>query len=139
MTRKRRTEIHSSSSNITREEYTSLRIFEGFSSGISLTLTLPRVDFENLLSVCLKTSSFEESTSETSRSSGREEDHGLRFGSVSLDLVFEDRKSRREEVVERRRGDEVLRNVFVGVLFLRRNGRDESVVRKKGEGSDLVN
>lgn len=58
---------------------------------------------------------------------------------MSLNFVFEDRKSRREEVVDRGRGDEVLRNVFVGVLFLRRDGRDESMVREKGEGSDLMN
>lgn len=97
------------------------------------------MNLKDLLSVGLKTSSFEESSSETSGSSSREEDHGFRIGTVSLDLIFENSERRREEVIEGRRGNEVLRNVFVSVLLLGRNGRDESMVREKGEGSDLMN
>jgi hypothetical protein len=58
---------------------------------------------------------------------------------VSFDLVLDNCKSRREEVVEGRRGDRVLRYMLVSVLFLGRNSRYEFVIREESEGSDLVN
>lgn len=134
----RLTEIHSSCGNITREEYTSLDVLESLGCSVSLPLTLPRVNLKDLLSVCLKSGTLEEGSGESRSTSSREENHRFRVGPMSLDFVLENGESRREQVVDRRRSDRVLRYVLVRVLFTRIDCRHESMVRKEGEGSDLV-
>jgi hypothetical protein len=138
--RGKRTEIHSTSSNVRSKHDTANSVLERLGSRIPLTLTLARVNLVEIDALVPEAGRALEKVGDKAGSPRRrEEDHDLERRTVLRKLGAKDGESLREEVEEGGNGDGELLNVLVGVLLTLVDAADELVRGEEGEVRDLVN
>lgn len=138
--KKERTEIHSTSSHVTREHDTSRSVFECLGRSVPLTLTLPRVDLVKVDALLPEAAdALKQVGDEAGRPRGGKEDHDLERRTVLCELGAEGGKGEGVEVVERVGGEDELLDVLMRVLLALVDAANELVRREEGEVRDLVN